>query len=540
VDDAPTLGELVPRAAERDGDAPAVCHGGTTLTWADAALQAGRLGAALDLAGVAAGDRVGVHLRKSPEAFLAMHAVVQRGAIAVPLDPTAAPAYLTGVTERTGCAVVVTHAPCRRSALALAGGDHPTVHTLVGVAPGDDTAAVRCIGPDEIAGLDPAAPRAVSADHPAYIITTSGSTGVPKGITHTHASALAYVDFKRAAYDLRPSDRISDIAPNHFDISTMALWVTPAVGAANVVVTEPHQMLPASLSQLAADERISIWYSVPYLLTQLLDRGQLDDRDLSALRWVLFGGEMFPPQVLAALMARWPGARFSNVYGPAEVNACTVHHLDGPPRGEEPIAVGGPVDTTEVRLVDLDILGDGDDPGPEPEPGRPGEIWVCARTMMAGYWERPDLDAASIVAGPDGRRWYRTGDLGHRRPTGELVFTGRVDHQVKVRGHRIELEAIEAVLEDAPGVANAVAAVARPGDGADVIVAGVVASAGAAEPPNPQALRRHAADHLPAYAIPVAFLPLTALPTTGSGKLDRRTIRAELAARYRPEGKEST
>ncbi len=529
---ARTLGELLPRAAERDGDAPAVRHGGATLTWADAAGQAARLSAALDGAGVRPGDRVGVHTRKSPEAFLAMHAVVQRGAIAVPLDPTAAPAYLTGVAERTGCAVVITHAPCRRSALALATGPDAPVRTLVGLAPGDDTEAVRCVGPDEIAGLDPAAPAGVDPHRPAYIITTSGSTGVPKGITHTHASALAYVDFKRAAYDLRPADRISDIAPNHFDISTLALWVTPAVGAANVVVPEPHQMLPASLSQLAADEGISVWYSVPYLLTQLLDRGQLDERDLSALRWVLFGGEMFPPQVLAALMARWPGARFSNVYGPAEVNACTVHHLDGPPQGEEPIPVGGPVDTTEVRLVDPDAPD-----GPEPEPGRPGEIWVYARTMMAGYWERPDLDERSIVTDPDGRRWYRTGDLGYRRPGGELVFTGRVDHQVKVRGHRIELEAIEAVLEDAPGVANAVAAVARPGDGADVIVAGLVASAGAPEPPDTEALRRHAADRLPAYAVPIAFLPLTALPTTGSGKLDRRTIRAELAARYRSEEK---
>lgn len=534
MEDARSLGELLPRAAERDGDAPAVRHDGATLTWADAADQAARLGAALDAAGVGPGDRVGVHARKSPEAFLAMHAVVQRGAIAVPLDPTASPAYLAGVAERTACSVVITHAPCRRSALALTTGDNPPVKTLVGVAPGDDSADVHCIGPDEIAGLDPAGPRATGPDRPAYIITTSGSTGVPKGITHTHASALAYVDFKRAAYDLRPADRISDIAPNHFDISTLALWVTPAVGAANVVVTEPHQMLPASLSQLAADERISIWYSVPYLLTQLLDRGQLDDRDLSALRWVLFGGEMFPPQVLAALMARWPGARFSNVYGPAEVNACTVHHLDGPPRGEEPIPVGGPVDTTEARLVDLDTLGQGRGPGPEPARGRTGEIWVCARTMMVGYWERPDLDERSIVTDADGRRWYRTGDLGYRRPGGELVFTGRVDHQVKVRGHRIELEAIEAVLEDAPGVANAVAAVVRRGDGADVIVAGVVASV-QAELPDAHALRRHAVEHLPAYAVPTVFLPLTATPTTGSGKLDRRTIRAEIAAQFQEE-----
>jgi amino acid adenylation domain-containing protein len=538
-----TLADLLGKAAERDGDGLALRDQGQTFSWAQAAQEAGRLGTALDEVGVQPGDRVGVHFRKSAEAFLAMHAVVQRGAVAVPLDPSASPAYLAAVAAQTGCNVLTTHSPCLRSALSLeeclrAGGS--SLGAIVGVEPpppgaepaaGDsltsDEHGCRFLAPAVLAGLTPASPRRTDPDALAYIITTSGSTGVPKGISHTHRSALAYVAFKQAAYDLVASDRVSDIAPNHFDISTLALWVSPAVGAANVVVPEPHQMLPASLSQLAADERITVWYSVPYLLTQLLDRGQLDDRDLSALRWVLFGGELFPPGVLARLMARWPTTRFSNVYGPAEVNACTVHHLDGPPRGQEPLPIGLPVNDSQVRLVDpADPAGE---PGPEPPWGQPGEIWVCAPTMMAGYWQRPDLDRRSIVTTADGRRWYRTGDVGHRDPDGALVFTGRVDHQVKVRGHRIELEAIEAVLEEAPGVANAVAAVARPGSGADVVVAGLAPAAGVDL--DLEAVRRFAADRLPAYAVPATIQCLEALPTTGSGKLDRRAIRAGLAAK---------
>jgi acyl-CoA synthetase (AMP-forming)/AMP-acid ligase II len=184
-----------------------------------------------------------------------------------------------------------------------------------------------------------------------------------------------------------------------------------------------------------------------------------------------------------------------------------------------------------VRLADPEAT---DPHGPAPAPGQPGQIWVDAPTMMAGYWERPDLDRAAIATGPDGRRWYRTGDLGHHTPSGDLVFIGRVDHQVKVRGHRIELEAIETVLEDAEGVTVAVATVARPGDGADVVVAGVAAAPGTIL--DLDALRRHGARHLPAYAVPVSFELLDSLPTTGSGKLDRRTIRAQLSARHQPGG----
>ena len=557
-----SLAELLPTAADRDAGGVAIRDGGASLTWSEAADRAGRLGAALGDAGVGPGDRVGVHLRKSAEAFLAMHAVVQRGAVAVPLDPTAPTSYLSAVVDQTEARVIVTHEPCRASATDLVAAS--AIDAIVGLDPSTPPVeGCRFVGPAEIDELDPTAPHRPDPGDLAYIITTSGSTGVPKGIAHTHASALAYVDFKLDAYDLRPDDRVSDIAPNHFDISTFALWVSPAVGAANVVVSEPHQILPASLSQLAADEAISFWYSVPYLLTQLLDRGQLDQRDLSALRWVLFGGEPFPPKVLARLMGRLPRARFSNVYGPAEVNACTVHHLDRPPVGDDPIPIGRPAGSSQVRLVppeeptttptDGSVTrsptvsvgearnfgggqgggqGGGDGGGEGEEPA--GEIWVAAPTMMAGYWRRPDLDRRAIVTGPDGQRWYRTGDLAHRLDSGDLVFTGRVDHQVKVRGHRIELEAIETILEDAPGVAAAVAAVARRDDGGDVVVAGLAPAQGAEI--DAEAIRLHATGGLPAYAVPGAFALLAelfdALPTTGSGKLDRRAIRASLAARH--------
>jgi amino acid adenylation domain-containing protein len=521
------LGELLPRAADRAAGGLAVRDQGRSITWAEAAHRAGQLGAALRDTGVQPGERVGVHYRKCADAFLAMHAVVQQGAIAVPLDPTAPGDYLATVVDSTDCSVVLTHAPCAKSALGI--GHARPMRAIIGVDPPDEQRSDGCrwVGPTEIESLDSASPRFVDRHDLAYILTTSGSTGRPKGISHSHHSALAWVDFINDAYDIGPHDRVSDIAPNHFDISTLALWHSPAVGAANVVVGEGHQMLPASLAELTATERISIWYSVPYLLTQMLTRGNLDKHDLSALRWVIFGGEVFPPKVLAALMAHAPSAVFSNIYGPAEVNSVTAYHLTTPPTGDVPVPAGVAFDATEIRIIDPETA----DPDRPVATGVTGEIWARTETMMVGYWNRPDLNAATIVLDAAGRRWYRTGDIGYFDDRGELIFLGRRDHQVKVRGHRIELEAIESILEDLPGVANAVASVARPGDGADVVVAGIVAKPDTSI--DEADVRRSVAARLPAYAIPAAIYPLTdSLPTTGSGKIDRRTLRAELAARH--------
>ena len=527
-----TLGELLPIAADRDGDGPAISVQGEIITWGEAQQRAGRLAAALDEVGVAKGDRVGVHYRKSADSFLAMHAVVARGAIAVPLDPTASDDYLGSVVKQTDSRVLLSHDPCRSTAdrLAATGLLEAVIGLSAGTGTGTDTDGrdgCRRIDAATVNLLTPMEqPERVDAGDAAYIITTSGSTGRPKGICHTHASALAYVRFKLAGYDYGPEDRISDIAPNHFDISTQALWVTPFVGATNIVVPEQFQIFPANLSQLMADERMTVWYGVPYQLSQLVARGGLDERDLSSLRWVLFGGEVFPPQVLAQLMSSIPTARFSNVYGPAEVNACALHHLDGPPRGEDPIAIGRPVSDTEIRLVAPDTAPSASQDAAttvrQVETGEQGEIWVRASTMMSGYWERPDLDSASIVAW-DGGRWYRTGDVGFTRPDGQLVFAGRVDHQVKVRGYRIELESIESVLEDLDGVDNAIATVARSDDGSDRIIAGIITEPGLDL--DPKALTKWARAHLPTYAVPSNFYAVGSKPVTGSGKLDRRTIR---------------
>ena len=502
-------------AAGRPHD-EAVTDGRVRLDWVGYRDRAASLGGSLLAQGVVPGDRVAVHLPKSSDSFVAAHAIVRIGAVVVPVDWFAPTDYAAEVLRDADVAAIVTAADSDRlGALGTA------VDGRIVVAP--DATGV------------PAAVAHVAPASAAYIVYTSGSTGRPKGIVHSHASALAYARKAIATYALTPADRLANIAPLHFDQSTFELWAAPLAGASVVVVPDGVLRFPASVSDLVARERVTVWYSVPYAISQLVSRGAVADRDLSSLRWVLFGGESFSAASLAQARLALPHAWFSNVYGPAEVNQCTFHHLEPhrlepdrlephrlEPSGEATdalegvVPIGRPWADTEVMLVDADdreVVGPGD-----------GELLVSTDTMMVGYWNRPDLTAAAVClrpGSPPDRRWYRTGDRVRRRGDGLLVFLGRTDHQVKIRGHRIELEAIESTLSEAPAVVACAVVVERASPdraGQDRLVA-LVAPA-----PDRRAiammidlLRRR----LPRYAVPQEIVGVAAIPRSGTGKIDR-------------------
>ncbi len=485
-----TLATIVPdRAADRP-DAVAVRSADRALTYAELDRRCRRLGARLADAGVGPGDRVGIWLHKSVDSMTTVHAVLRVGAAYVPLDPAADPAYVADLLADAGARVVVADTrPPRQAQLAGARPEVVLVHP--GVV--DDDPDVDL------------APAPVGADAMAYLMYTSGSTGRPKGILHTHRSGMAYAARAAALYELAPDDILANIAPLHFDQSTFELFSGPIAGATTLVVPEPYLRLPASLSALVQDERATVWYSVPSVLRLLLERGALEDRDLSSLRWVLFGGEVFPPEALTRLMAHLPGARFSNVYGPAEVNQCMYHHLDGPP-GREPVPIGRAWEGTELAVVD-------------------GELLVRTDTVMDGYWNRPDLTEAAFVAGPDGAGgWYATGDLVSAADDGTLVFVGRVDNQVKVRGQRVELEAVDVALSSLDGVAQAVAVVLDGPDGLPVVAGLVTLAPGVSGIPDDASTSL--GRQLPAHALPQSVVVVDALPRTPNGKVDRRAASA--------------
>ena len=499
-------------------DATALTDGSLTRSWGEYADLVARTAGALVAAGVGRGDRVGVHLTKSVHSFVAVHAVLRAGAVMVPVDPLAPIDHATDVLVDAGVEVVISDArPAVLQPLIERVGPSAVLLPRAATVPDGATGATM-LAADTIDSSQPALLPDLDPDDPAYIIYTSGSTGRPKGIVHTHRSALAYARAGAETYRLTSEDRMVNVAPLHFDQSTFELYSGSLVGAAVIVVPDPVLRFPASVVSLVETERATVWYSVPHLLIQMVARGAMADKDLSSLRWILFGGEAFPPGQLAALMRLVPSARVSNVYGPAEVNQCTNFDLDVAPVGDDPIPIGRAWPAARLRVVDPEApLGSGGDV----TAGQPGVLLVASETMMAGYWQRDDLTAASILRDGEGTRWYITGDLVVENAAGDLVFLGRVDNQVKLRGHRIELEAIDAVLGDVEGVEAATVVVVRPADADDALVALVVMAADADPAAVVERAGRELRRRLPRYAVPADVRVVDRLPRTSSGKVDR-------------------
>jgi acyl-coenzyme A synthetase/AMP-(fatty) acid ligase len=312
---------------------------------------------------------------------------------------------------------------------------------------------------------------------------------------------------------------MSNHAPLHFDLSTMDYFSSALAGSTTVIIPEACTRLPASFAALIESERLSVLYAVPLALTQLLLHGAIEQRDLSSVRWVLFGGEPFPTRHLRSLMAALPSARFSNVYGPTEVNGVTYWIVPPlAPDDDSPIPIGQPYPNVETRIVDADdeLVADGE----------PGELMVRTPTMMRGYWGRPDLDARAFwsrrVHGHLEDVFHRTGDLVRQRDDGLLEFHGRRDRQVKARGYRIELDEVEAVMAAHVSVESAAAFAVADGDGALHVEGAVTLREG--HELTRDALRTHLAADLPSYAIPARIEFFVVFPRTSTGKIDRREL----------------
>jgi acyl-coenzyme A synthetase/AMP-(fatty) acid ligase len=340
---------------------------------------------------------------------------------------------------------------------------------------------------------------------------------------HTHRSGLAYARLAVETHGITADDRLAGMPPLHFDMSTLELYAAPLAGASVVPISSVELRLPASFVSRAEAERTTIWYSVPFQYRQIEQRGALERRDLSPLRMVIYAGEPYPPGALVDLMTALPEVTVVNAYGPAETNVCTVHELAGPPTTDVPL--GRPWGSVEVRIVDptAQTTGRGE---PEDVPlGEVGELWVSAPTVMAGYLGLPDLTEERLVPRDgDGDPWYRTGDLVRSDGDGRLWYLGRIDHQVKIRGVRLELEAVEAVVGSAPGVAHAV--VGPSADGTH-LAAAVVPIDG--HDLDQRALTRFCAAQLASVAVPERFDLWASFPQGSSGKIDRRAVRADLA-----------
>lgn len=519
------LTHLVEQAAGIDPSHPALRYRGESLTYGELSERASALAHALIEDGVQPGDRVGILVQKSFDSAIALYGIMAAGAVYVPLDTGSPASRIAFVVRDCGITRLVSEDRSLPLLIELREAG-VAIDTVFGIDDAGD-APFATIGWREVATRPSTPPQIRTTEQDlCYILYTSGSTGTPKGIMHSHRSALAWAEVTAAEYALTSSDIISNYAPLHFDLSTLDYFGGARAGATTVIIPEEYTRFPASLASLIADERMTVFYTVPLALVRLATPGTLDGKDLSRLRLVLFGGEPMPIKHLRHMMSSLPTAQFVNVYGPTETNGCTHHHVRAvPDEHENGLPIGRPYPNVSVMVVDAD--------GGPVGVGGTGELLVRAPTLMRGYWGRPDLNERAFVhvtgVGGTVEVYHATGDLVSPTEGGDLAFMGRRDRQIKARGNRVELDEVEAVMLAHPSVHEAaVYALADAEDSlqphAEVIL---VAGSGA----TTTDLRTHASRALPSYAVPASISIREGFPRTSSGKIDRLRMQNDAQAR---------
>lgn len=502
-------------------------------TYAEIVRRSNALAHFLRRLGVKKGDRVGIYLHKSMESAISIYGIHKAGAAYVPLDPAMSAERLQFLLQDCGIEFLITQDRLMRRLIG-ATAEVPTFKGAIGplrTPQPEEGATFKTYTWDDVYTLlsdsPPDLPTLMEQDL-AYIIYTSGSTGTPKGIMHTHHSGLTFAKYAAELYALQPSDIMSNYAPLHFDMSTFDLFSGPLCGATVVIIPEEYKMLPASLSELIQDEQLTVWFSVTTGVVELLLRGDLENRDLSSLRLLMFGGEPFPPIHLNNLMQHLPGVRFSNVYGPTELNQITDFDVPAWPHKyvDRYVPIGHVWKNGDYMIVDGE-----DNPVAD---GEQGELLIASPQRMVGYWNRPDLTEPGFFRqkpyrpGNYEKIFYRTGDLVHVDEDGYIQYLGRKDRQIKVRGFRVELDAIEVALTDFPAAASAAAYTLKPtgpeyGEEVGVIIGGAV-MAKSGQTIDRQELQAHLLNTLPEYAVPRELAIRETFPRTGSGKIDRRKL----------------
>jgi acyl-coenzyme A synthetase/AMP-(fatty) acid ligase len=333
----------------------------------------------------------------------------------------------------------------------------------------------------------------------------------------SHENAMGFVDWCSEAFTPNAADRFSSHAPFHFDLSILDIHVCLKHGATLVLVGEDIGKDAPRLAQLIADERISIWYSAPSILALLAQYGDLAGRDYSALKQVLFAGEVFAVKHLRTLTELLPGKRYFNLYGPTETNVCTYYEVvpPVPPERTKPYPIGPICSHLQGRVVD--------EHGADVPHGSEGELIVAGSNVMQGYWALPEQTAKGFFTGQDGVPWYRTGDIVTEDASGCYTYLGRRDRMVKRRGYRVELGEIEAGLYRHPSIKEA--AVVAFADEQEGISITAFLSSREAKPLSLIAIKRFCSENLPLYMIPDKFTWFDSLPKTSTDKIDYQKLK---------------
>jgi len=343
-----TLPEIITSGAEALPGQVAFKCGQKSETFESMKTKMNQLSNILEQLGVKKGDRVGIYMNRVIESAVAVYGIMNAGAVFVPIDPSSPVSRILGILEDCDIQVVISTIS-QKSNFPEILKENSTLQAVIGFEA--EELPIRSIAWENVYQQDPTLPDiSISENDLAYIIFTSGTTGKPKGIMHTHKSGMSYARLSAQLYDVKPEDVIGNVSPLHFDQSTFGYFSTPWAKATAILVTDGHLAMMGSFSRMIEDEGITILYAVPLVFTQLLEMNLV--RAFKKLKWIMYGGEPFPPKKLNELMARLPHVKISNVYGPAEVNQCTFKTITEPVDENQSVPLGEVWSETEVKIVD--------------------------------------------------------------------------------------------------------------------------------------------------------------------------------------------
>jgi amino acid adenylation domain-containing protein len=472
----------------------------------------------LFLTGVVRGDRVGIYLRKSIDSVASIFGILKTGAAYVPVDPGAPVARNGYILNDCSVKAIIVEKQFEeglRSDLDSK-GFHPALLVL------DEVGGGKCLDEklnQELAGRHEPGFRSATPnpDDLAYILYTSGSTGRPKGVMLTHRDAISYVDWCSEIFEPDEKDRFSSHAPFHFDLSILDIYVPIKHGAMLVLIGEEVGKDPMRLAPLIEQEQITSWYSTPSILSFLVQYGQLQNYDYSALRTILFAGEVFPVKYLRELKNLIPHPRYFNLYGPTETNVCTYYEIprEIPENRTEPYPIGKRCSHLQTKVVN--------EAGEVVPAGEEGELWVSGPGVMEGYWNLPERTASAFQVDSAGGKWYKTGDVVIEQEDQNYKFLGRRDRMVKKRGYRVELGEIESALYRNPAIKEA-ATIALADDESGVRIKAFVSFKGDSRLSIIE-LKRFCSENLPMYMVPDFFSIQEILPKTSTDKVDYQKLK---------------
>jgi amino acid adenylation domain-containing protein len=516
---------LLQRSASKWPDRVAVRSGTGEITYGQLDILTDSVAATLNSAGVSKGDRVGIYLPKSVASIVSIYSILKSGAAYVPFDPEAPSERLAFIAKDCGIRTLLSCSAKKKGVDDIIAKGAP-IRTVVEVDYDSSAATsepapspgVSVISWDEARNQGhPPGPYDSTEVDTAYILYTSGSTGVPKGVMISHRNSLSFVNWAADCVELSHDDTVACHAPLHFDISTFSIFSTCGAGGKVLMIPEKASTFPVDLASLIEREGVTVWYSVPSALVLLALYGNLQKRDLGKLRTIVYAGEVFPVKFLKQLMSLVPKARYLNWYGPTETNVCTSYEV---PRLSEAsvasIPIGKACSNTEVFAIS-------DEGKVVAHPGENGELYVRGPTVMQGYWGDREKTNRLLVPNPLNpsvdEKVYKTGDLVTLDEEGNYVYLGRRDGMIKTRGYRVELGDIEAAIYSHPGVKEAVVVPVPDEMVGNLLHAFITPNDGATL--TREEVRAFCGSKLPRYMVPDTVSFMMSIPKTSSGKMDR-------------------